>query len=453
MSRPFNSWQEFSARLEQLGLFRMRPGTERIATVLETLGRRRCPVPLAQIVGTNGKGSTCAFLSSLARAHGLRCLTHFSPHFVSARERLRLFSPRGSRDGELLPETFWLEAANTVMRAGGESLTYFELLTAIAACLPEPLQADLVLMESGLGGSFDATTALDADLLIFTPIALDHRQVLGPGLREIAADKAGALRRGVPALSAPQSPEAGEILLAAAAAKACPLSFAPPSLPEEARGGLGLAGAHQEGNAALALAAWRALAPLCRVRARADAEQDGLAEAWIAGRLQFITPAPNQGLPALILDGAHNAHGLAALGHSLAVLGIAPGALIFSCLQDKEPESLFPHLRALAGGPIFVPPVRDNPRAAPPEALAAGIGLSATPARDLPQALDMAMTYFKERLPQEASGRPPAPGQSAHPLLICGSLYLLGEFFTLYPQYLTPEQTDEPATGTSQAAH
>lgn len=437
----FRSWPEFEARLNSLGLFRMKPGLERISAVLDAMKLKRPPFYTAQIAGTNGKGSTVSFMASIAREHGFKAGVHSSPHFVSVRERVRIFRPGSSLAGDLLPENAWLEAANAVMANGGEELSYFELVTAVALKLMQMEKVDIALMETGLGGLFDATTALEADLVVFVPFALDHMNVLGPTLADISRDKAGAVRYGKPALSAVQKPEAAEALKHEAQSKNAALEFVrPEALPEEfldGRAALGLKGGHQAQNAALALAAWRksGLGKDLPETLRAKAERDGLARAFLPGRMQFIQPLPDGAAthPAMLLDGGHNPHGLAALGHSLARLGISPAAVIFTCMEDKEPEALVPHLRALSTGPVFVPGMGEHPRAMKPEALAKVIGLSAEPCRDLPEALKKATALVRERLPECMELK---AEECSHPVLICGSLYLLGEFFALYPRYL-----------------
>lgn len=453
MAKPhFKDWLAFEAYLEGLGFFHMELGLERIGAVLDKLGLRRLPCPTVQVVGTNGKGSTSTFLCSLARARGFKAVLHSSPHFVSVRERVRVFAPgahNGGVFGDMLPEARWLEAAGEVMGAGGEKLTYFELITAMAVWMIKAEDADLAVLESGLGGSHDATTAMQADGVLFTPIALDHQAVLGDTVAEIARDKSGAMRRGRWALSAGQTEDARRVLEEAARAKEAELFFSSPGdLPEGFGDGmsLGIKGWHQRGNAALALKAWRRLSEGLRLEPDAGAEARGLAEARIPGRMQFIQPAPKKSPsrspngapphPPLIVDGAHNAHGLAALGLSLARLGIAPAAVIFNCMRDKEPEALLPHLRALSTGPIFVPEIKDNPRAMPAAELAAMIGLAATPARNIEEALGLAALSMRERLPEEHNRDIHECGR---PLLVCGSLYLLGEFFALSPQYLTKD--------------
>lgn len=439
----------------------MRPGLDRMQAALDRLGLRRPPCRVVQIVGTNGKGSTSTMLASLAQAHGLRVGLHTSPHFLSPRERVRL-------DGAMLPEDRWLELANVLMQHGGDDLSYFEFVTCLA--IMAFAEADIAIMETGLGGSYDATTALEADMAVFTPIDLDHQIVLGPFLKDIAADKAGAIRPGVPSLSAAQQPEAMAELARVSTERRSPLLDIPPglALPDQSRHPLSLEGDHQRDNARLALAVWRhirdngPLSPQARQRLDAvlakaapdDLEGRALASAWLPGRFQRIPPLsgplPAQpetadatgaahglyspcalGWPPLLLDGAHNSHGLAALGRGLARRNVAPAAVIFACLADKDTQTMLPHLRALATGPIFVPPVADNPRAMPPEDLAALIGLNATPAASLKHALELASRHMAERLPEAFAGQRPD-----NPLLVCGSLYLLGEFYALRPDCL-----------------
>jgi dihydrofolate synthase/folylpolyglutamate synthase len=473
-------WQDFEQYLDKLGLFRMQPGLDRIETVLSALGLKRPPFFVAQGVGTNAKGSCCTFLASLAQSHGLLCGLHTSPHFLSVRERIRLFKPTataGPYSGELFPESAWLEAARAILESGGDRLTYFELVTVIAAFLFRQAKVDVAVMETGLGGSFDATTALEADLVFFTPIALDHCDVLGSSLRDIARDKAGAIRAKTPAISAVQNLEVREVkeeLEKAAVKQGAPLDFCPglsvlpqellPSAIPALKGEkcadnsagpkipLAMRGRHQLDNAALSLFTWRNIRALPRpVPANpissdaaqvAEAEIRGLAQAWIPGRLQFIAPIQvsqiGQGSlphPPVILDGGHNPHALASLGHSLALLGIAPPVTIFSCLQDKQPEKLVPHLRVLAPGLILTLQIADNPRAMEAEALARLIGPQAKAVSTMTEAILIANEEFAERLPEALSMD---VNKCGYPLLICGSLYLLAEFYRLYPQYLYP---------------
>jgi len=467
---PFSSFADCELYLDGLGLFRMTPGLERMRAMLKRLGLTRPPYAVIQIVGTNGKGSTATMLERLAREHGLRTGLHTSPHFISVRERVRV-------NGAMLSGEQWTALGNTLMRQGGERLSYFEFVTCLAISAFAEAEADVAVMETGLGGTFDATTALEADLLVFTPFDLDHQAILGKTLREIAADKAGAIRPGKPAISAPQQPEARAELESMAQKRKAFLQEISPAFPlprfqEKGSFELRLHGEYQQDNARLALAAWRALlysarrndlpAPVsaklasCYGRERSasmnepelpegslEAEARALASAWLPGRMQRLparAPEPGMfspcalGWPPLLLDGAHNAHGLAALGLSLAHAGIAPLAVLFSCLGDKDLDTMLPHLRALHTGLIVVPPIAGNPRAIPPVELAARIGLNATPADSLTQALEIAARHMADRMPEVFDPLSIRAGQ--HPLLLCGSLYLLGAFYVLRPDAL-----------------
>lgn len=452
---PFTSYSEFERHLDGLGLFRMTPGLERMKTMLGRLGLRRPPFFTVQVVGTNGKGSTSTMLAELARRHGLKTGLYTSPHFLSVRERVRV-------DGRRLDEEDWTGLANVIMSRGGGMLSYFEFVTVLAVLAFARLGVDFAVMETGLGGAYDATTAVEADMTVFTPIGLDHQAVLGPTIRHIAADKAEAVREGTPVVSSPQTAEAENVLRHAALARHAPLLFVETgAAAPEGKGGsaeqrtLLLAGAHQQGNARLALAAWRTGRELLPRAAREKTdriigeqgagclEEEALRGAWLPGRMQYVPPGTagegafpcSSGWPPLLLDGAHNAHGLAALGLSLAEKGIAPGAVVFSCLADKNLDDMLPLVRALATGPVFVPPVRDNPRAADPADVARRIGLNAVPSESLVQALQAASAHMERRMPEVFTGA----RDCRNPLLVCGSLYLLGEFFALRPDCLSPK--------------
>lgn len=452
----FATWAEVEAHLDLLGMFNMRPGQESISGVLRRLNLLTPPFPAVQIVGTNGKGSTSTFIASLGRAHGMSVGLATSPHFVTVRERAKIFRPSGSPGGDVPDEKAWLDASNTLMANGGEALSYFEFVTAAAMILFHAAGVDLAVLETGLGGSYDATTAINLNLVVYTPIALDHQSVLGDTLAEIAHDKSGAMRRNGTAISAVQLAEVQEQLEIRAKDWNVRLLPAPDHaiLPDAIRAGqngMFLQGFYQLDNAALALAAWHELVrenhfedkscwPAKCDETRGESlkkcETEGLLQAWIPGRMQFV-PACYGAMPphpAVILDGAHNEHGISALGLGLAKRNIAPGAVIFSCLADKHPEKVVPHLRALATGPIFVPHIADNPRAMDSRELADMIGLNATPVESFQDALAQATDVIRDRIPQ-AGGTASAP---KNPLLVCGSLYMLSEFFTLYPQYLEP---------------
>lgn len=422
MSTMFHNFQDILAHLDGLGLFHMDMRLDRMRRALTALNLTRPPFTVVQILGTNGKGSTAAFLAALCTAHGCKTGLYTSPHFVSPEERIRV-------NGQALPGETWTAHANAIMAAapppGG--LTYFEFLTVLALLLFREQGVDVAVMEAGLGGRHDATTAPDADLLCYTPIALDHKDILGPTLAAIAADKAAAVRGPAPLCTAPQFPEAAHCLAEAARAHRAPLHQAE-ALPAAWLPRLGLAGPHQLVNAGLALAAWRHLAPLLGRRAdHAAAQAEGLARAFLAGRLQSVPATENY--PALLLDGAHNPHGMRALLRALDHLeqsGVRPAGAVFSCLGDKDWRTAALMLKHRLGAlPLFIPAL-DNPRAADVrevaaacDSLAPATAVPLTGPRALPQAL--------------AAARRLEGASPERPILLTGSLYLLAEFFTLFP--------------------
>ncbi|WP_300129162.1 cyanophycin synthetase, partial [Desulfovibrio sp.] len=360
---PFRSFSGVRKHLDALGMFHMELGLGRIRRVLAELGLERPPFAVVQVLGTNGKGSTSAFLASLCAAHGVRPGLYTSPHFVSPEERIRL----GERP---VPGDWWPRLANAVVAAAGdEHLTYFEFLTALALLAFREAGVEVAILEAGLGGRNDATTAVAADLLCYTPIAMDHSAVIGPTLAHIARDKAAAIRSGAPVCSSPQYPLAADELATAAHGHGAPITVAAPLAPHWLPR-LGLAGGHQLINAALALAAWQHLAPQLGKRAEdAAARELGLARAFLPGRLQRLPRTTAH--PALLLDGAHNPHGMQALlrafGGKRATGTPAlpkPGAIIFSCLGDKDWRSSAAQLRRhFPQTPVLVPAL-ENPRAA-----------------------------------------------------------------------------------------
>jgi len=408
----FTHFSDIKAHLDKLGLFHMDLGLGRMEQALSALGLNRAggqTAPVVQIVGTNGKGSTATFLDRLAREHGLNSGLYTSPHLLRVNERIRL-------QGTSLADGHWPELA-TAVHTACPALTYFEFLTVLAVLAFTRAGLDCLILEAGLGGHHDATSAVDADLVCFTPIAMDHAYILGPDLEHIAADKAKAMRSGGLALTVPQRPEVMHCLRTEAAHKNCTLlevgNYSLPGKP-------GLAGPHQHDNAALALAAWRSLARQYRWPVDADAEIRGLARAFIPGRLQRVPG--KDGLPPMLLDGAHNAHGLDSLHQALDTLSIRPRALLFTCLADKDTSDMLPLVQRLGTGcPILVPGLPGNTRARSAAELAAALGKNSRPCADARTALAEAARL---------------PGKDDEPVLICGSLYLLGEVFQMFPHLL-----------------
>ena len=440
---PFKTYDDVMRHLDGLGVFHMDMGLSRMERALSALGLDRPSRPTVQVVGTNGKGSTSSFLQAIAMAHSLKAGLYTSPHFVLPEERIRV-------GHAMLPPQRWPALASRAVQAEA-GLTYFELLTVMAAEAFALSDCDLIIYEAGLGGRYDATSALPAHMTCFVPIDLDHVEVLGRTIAAIAEDKADAMQNGrVLAVSAPQPEEARLALEKRAGELGLPLCSCPAadacegtetglalwaSLPAELRelamlpegAKLGLHGPHQRMNAQTALLAWVLLCHRFGWKTDKQSILDGLERAFIPGRLQYAPASGSR--PALWLDGAHNVHGMkalaSALGDRLAVPGeLRPGAVVFSCLRDKEPEKLTAMLRdAVGDAPIFVPEIVDNPRAATKEMLAELIG----PQARIAESLDAAIAAAKE-----------AAGSA--PVLICGSLYLLGDVFSRWPELLKAER-------------
>ncbi len=396
----------------------------RVERLLAALGHpeRRLP-PVVHVAGTNGKGSTIAFLRAFLEAAGYRVHVYTSPHLVRFHERVRLAGTLIADDHltALLEEC---EAAN-----GGEAITYFEITTvaALLAFAREP--ADVVLLETGLGGRLDATNVIDRPAATaITRISYDHMAYLGDRLSDIAGEKAGILKPGVPAILAPQpAAEAAHTLLRRVREVGAPL--VPWSVKRLDQGGFrftgpgrlldlpapGLTGAHQVINAGLALAC---LAPLAeRLPVTDQAVRQGLAAVHWPARLHRLSRGPLvETLPAgweLWLDGGHNDSAGEVLAAWAADKRDMPLALIFGMLTTKRATDflapLAVHAASLQAVPIPGEPAALDAEAAAAIARAAGI-TNAAPAAGPPAAL-AALT---------------AAHSCPHRVLICGSLYLAG---------------------------
>jgi dihydrofolate synthase/folylpolyglutamate synthase len=399
----FTSFDDIFSYLDGLGLFHMDLTLDRVARFAEAFGAPEFLV--AHVAGTNGKGSTAAFLERLAREHGVRTGLYTSPHFLNLRERVLV-------DGAWLPEGQWVEAANEVDRLAGDAgLTYFEFLTCLAMSAFRRAGVKLAVMEAGLGGRYDAVRAFGSDVALLTPIGLDHVQVLGPTLEYITRDKAHVIRKDGKAFSALQDERVAEVLAERAELVGAQLSF---TLPADLE--VGMRGAHQRDNAGLALAAWDELAPRLGVVQDADAQSRALLRTFVPGRFQVV----EQYGVAWILDGAHNEPALEVLAETLESERLEPAALVVACMRDKDIDRMAPLLRGLTSGPIHCPTLPQYERMLPGEELAACLGGAATAAPDCRAAFERA-------------------SKAGSPVLVCGSLYLLAEFYRFYPRHLQRE--------------
>ena len=374
-----------------------------------------------QIAGTNGKGSTAAMLDSICRAAGIKCGLYTSPHLVSITERIRVSGV------EITHEDF--AACASIVRDVSQRLealpTFFEQLTAIALLAFRNTGIELAILETGLGGRLDSTTAANASIVGITQIAFDHEEYLGHTLESIAAEKAAIIRRGVNAVIGPQEPAALKVLL-----QRCEETGVTPVLEDGAyrvEGNssegrfrvtfdtgadhyesvlLGLRGRHQIDNAAVAIR----LAELLRLPHSAIVT--GIETATHPGRLELI---PHK--PAFLIDGAHNPAGSQSLRDYLDEFAPRPLTLVFGAMRDKQldriGEILFP------SADVIVLTTADNPRSATIEML--------KPVADRFARGTVFTTESSAEALRLAAANTPPDGL----ICIAGSLYLAGELRTL----------------------
>jgi len=353
----------------------MRPGLERMRDGLaqRELAPEQLRIPFIQVAGTNGKGSVASMIAASLMAAGYRTGLYTSPHLHRFTERVRIDGePISTREasrriGELLS---WARRPNA------PEVSFFEISTLLAVEAFRDHACDVAVLEVGLGGRGDATTALPATLSVITRIALDHTQILGSSLPQIAAEKAGIIRERVPVIVGSRGADVQRVILARARQLRAPVSLierdfrarAPNAKGRPGRVGfevgarrippvrLGLHGEHQFDNAAIAAAALCGLAerglpvPMAAIRR-------GLAEVRWPARLERIT-----GTPALLFDAAHNPDGCSALAAYLARERCRPRVLIFGAMSDKDYPRMLgllaPHVEQI----IYVEP--NLPRAA-----------------------------------------------------------------------------------------
>jgi dihydrofolate synthase/folylpolyglutamate synthase len=421
------------ARLLALHPKRIDLSLDRIERLLAALGspEKKLP-PVLHVAGTNGKGSTVAFLRAILEASGKRVHTYTSPHLVRFNERFRLGAdPEGAlvSDDELSATLEECERVNA-----GHRITVFEITTAAALLLFTRHPADIVLMEVGLGGRLDATNVVEHPLAtVITPISIDHVDFLGDSLEKIAAEKAGILKRNSPAIVAAQPRDALTVIERQAARLSAPLKIAGEDwTATEERGRLvyqdeaglldlpapRLYGRHQFENAGLAIAALRAVKAL---KIAPAAFEGGLTKTDWPARMQRLTQGKLVTLAPpgseLWLDGGHNPDGGRAIAAALADLEervSRPLVLIVGMLATKDCQGFLRNFTGLARRLIAVP-VPNAEKGMTAEAVAdaaRAIGLAATSRDNLAEAFDAARKLDLEPPPR---------------ILITGSLYLAGE--------------------------
>jgi dihydrofolate synthase/folylpolyglutamate synthase len=398
----------------------IRFGLERIRAILDELGRPQDAFQSVHVAGTNGKGSTCAMIESGLRLAGRRTGLFISPHLVDPVERIQAGGVPVTHD-EFAAAFDEVHAACERLLAQGRidmHATYFETITAMGFLLFRRRAVEVAVLEAGMGGRLDATNVVDPVLSVITPVDFDHEKYLGDTIPKIAAEKAGIIKPGRPAVFARQHREAEEVLEAAARAVDAPfvraadwsirgLHFGPYESRFCAVGpgafinvDCRLIGAHQIENALTAAVA------LSRLGLVPEEIRRGIAAARWPGRLEIVAHRPE-----ILLDGAHNPAGARALAvYVERFLRRRRIWMIFAAMQDKDLAQLGRFLFPLASELIFTAPP-GQPRAWPPETMREITGQSRARCAATP----------REALALARAGAGPDDV-----ILVTGSLYLVG---------------------------
>jgi dihydrofolate synthase/folylpolyglutamate synthase len=362
---------------------------------------RRLP-PVVHVAGTNGKGSTCAFVRAMAEAAGQRVHVYTSPHLVRFNERIRIAS-------ELVSDAALATALEHVERVNaGAPITVFEVITAVAFHLFAAAPSDLCVLEVGLGGRGDATNVVERPAACaITSISLDHRELLGDTLALIAAEKAGIMKPGVPVAIGKQRPEVLDVLLTAAERVGAPVLLRGRDWEVPAHPRPSLPGAFQLDNAGLAIAALRASGMPMDVAGIAAAEWPARLQR-LHGRLAALLPPDWE----LWLDGGHNPGAGDALAEHLRGWADRPAHVLVGMKQSKDAGEFLRPLVPLATT-LWAVAEKDQHDARPVGAIIEASGGVARAGPDVAGAL--------RALPRDGRAR----------VLICGSLYLAGEVLKL----------------------
>ena len=403
----------------------MKLGLENIGKLLDALGKPQNNFLKVQVAGTNGKGSVCAFLEAICVSAKIKVGMTTSPHLVSITERVKIDGQEISNKDFARHATIIRETAEKLVENGElETVpTYFEQVTAIALNAFREAKIELAILETGLGGRFDATTAAQAQIAVITPIDFDHQKILGNTLAEIAAEKAAIIREDIKVIVAPQKKEAEKVIYGKCREVGAEPIWAIPNvkLIEDLGGGLHylsfqtkennykpdfwMRGKHQWTNATLAIYIAETLRDSGFKISKKDIEI-GLENTKHKGRLEFYN--------GILFDGAHNVAGAKALREYLDEFIKQPITVIFGSMNDKDlteiAEILFPKADKL----ILTKP--ENPRAMETSELI----------KFLPKNFETNNVMFAENVKQSIEKAREISSEN-HLILITGSLYLIGE--------------------------
>jgi dihydrofolate synthase / folylpolyglutamate synthase len=392
------NYREALAWLYSLQRFGIKLGLENIERLLEELSKsdvlQAAPWKCIHVAGTNGKGSVCAMIDSMCRAQRYRTGLFTSPHLVTFRERIRV-------NGDMISEDAVADGLTTIRNLVANwdpHPTFFEVVTALALKHFSDTNVEIVILETGLGGRLDATNAVRTDVSVITPIDFDHEKWLGKTISEIAAEKAGIIKPGVPVVSAPQRVDAEKEIRVRAAECRAPLQFVTKPYDETP---IAVAGFHQKQNAALAIAALRA--------AKIDVDDSAIAR----GLASIDWPARFQRWDKrIIIDGAHNPAAARTLAETWReMFGTQRATLVLAIFSDKNLRRICEAFAPISEL-VLLPKIRSE-RAADPEELANVLA-------DITPPLPYSITPNIDDALMLALAKP-------NPILITGSLHFAGE--------------------------
>ncbi len=386
--------------------FGIKLGLDNTRRLLAAVGNPEKRLKFLHVAGTNGKGSVCAMMDAVLRAEGLCVGLYTSPHLVNFRERIRV-------DGDWIGEgevAAGLSRLREAVEGWEHAPTFFELATALALLHFDAANAEVVVLETGMGGRLDATNVVTPRVSVVTPISMDHSQWLGTTLGEVAGEKAGIIKAGVPVVSARQTGDAERVIRERAEEIGAGVEFVDGEVPEG--WSVGLVGGHQRRNAALALAGIAAAG----FDVSESARRVGIAGVEWPGRFQRMGD--------FVMDGAHNLQGAEQLvrtwreefGEESKV------PVIFGALKDKDFGAMLGVLEGVASEFLFVP-VRGG-RGAEPEEFSGCVGMTGRRFGSLDAA--MAEVIGGPKPAKDSARETEAPRG-----LVCGSLFLVGEALAL----------------------
>ena len=412
------------AELAGRGFTRMVFELDRIESLLDLLGSPQRAYPSIHLTGTNGKTSTARMIDSLLRAFGLHTGRYTSPHLETVRERIALDGEPVSEDRFVAMYREVKPLAELVDQRSSEPLTYFDMTTALAFATFADAPVDVAVVEVGLGGAEDATNVLQAGVAVLTPIGLDHTEWLGDTLEDIALHKAGIIHPGATVICAAQDDEAARPILERCAEVGATVAREGTEFGVLRRAvavggqvltiqGLGgvyeevfipLHGAHQAQNAAVALAAVEAfLGAGTKRQLDVEAVREGFATASSPGRLENVRTAPT-----ILLDGAHNPHGMTATVTALQEeFAFSKLVGVLAVLADKDAPSLLELLEPVLDSVVVTR--NSSPRAMPADELAALAREVFGPDRvevadEMPDAIEAAVAEAESDVPGELAG-------------------------------------------------